>query len=133
MLHGDEKWGAFYASEAFALPSHQENFGIAVAEALACGKPVLISDKVNIWQDIARDGAALVGPDTLAGTLGTLEDWIALTPGQKILMGANALDCFHRRYDMQSNASGIIEIFARSLSSPAEVPSIIPKAKATAL
>ena len=34
MVIGDAKWGAFYGSEAFILPSHQENFGIAVAEAL---------------------------------------------------------------------------------------------------
>jgi len=52
MLKGALKWGAFYACEAFILPSHQENFGIAVAEALACGKPVLLSDQVNIAPDI---------------------------------------------------------------------------------
>ena len=51
MLEGDLKWGAFAAAEVFALPSHQENFGIAVAEALACGTPVLISNKVNVAQD----------------------------------------------------------------------------------
>jgi glycosyltransferase involved in cell wall biosynthesis len=39
MLSGDLKWGAFHAAEAFVLPSHQENFGIAVAEAMACGVP----------------------------------------------------------------------------------------------
>jgi len=49
MLRGDMKWAAFRAAEVFGLPSHQENFGIVVAEALAYGKPVLISDKVNIW------------------------------------------------------------------------------------
>lgn len=50
MLSGDLKWGAFHATEAFLLPSHQENFGFVVAEALACEVPVLISNKVNIWQ-----------------------------------------------------------------------------------
>jgi glycosyltransferase involved in cell wall biosynthesis len=68
MLKGDVKWGAFYASEAFALPSHQENFGIAVAEALACGKPALLADKVNIAPQIAADGAGLMQPDTQEGT-----------------------------------------------------------------
>ncbi len=68
MLVGDEKTGAFYACEAFVLPSHQENFGIAVAEALACGRPVLISDQINIWRDIVTDKVGLVEPDTLDGT-----------------------------------------------------------------
>lgn len=67
MLEGDAKWGAFYGCEAFVLPSHQENFGISVVEALACGKPVLISNKVNIWREIAEDGAGLVEEDTLQG------------------------------------------------------------------
>ena len=55
MLSGDLKWGAFHACEVFCLPSHQENFGIAVVEAMACSRPVLISDKVNIWREIAED------------------------------------------------------------------------------
>src|SRR3984957_8502886 len=64
MLEGDAKWGALRAAEAFVLPSHQENFGVAVVEALACELPVLISDKVNIWPDIRNDEAGIVNPDT---------------------------------------------------------------------
>ncbi len=73
MVTGDAKWGAFYGSEAFILPSHQENFGIAVAEALACGKPVLLADKVNIAEEIAEDGAGLMELDTPDGTLQLLK------------------------------------------------------------
>jgi glycosyltransferase involved in cell wall biosynthesis len=51
MLQGDLKWGALHAAEAFVLPSHQENFGIAVAESLACHTPVLIS---NRWRWAGR-------------------------------------------------------------------------------
>ena len=57
MLGGAAKWGAFRGAEAFVLPSHQENFGIAVAEALACGTPVLISNQVNIWREVLADRA----------------------------------------------------------------------------
>jgi hypothetical protein len=67
MLSGAAKWGALYGCEAFVLPSHQENFGIAVVEALACGKPVLISDQVNIWREIVEDGAGLVEGDAEEG------------------------------------------------------------------
>jgi glycosyltransferase involved in cell wall biosynthesis len=75
MLTGDAKWGAFYGCEAFVLPSHQENFGIAVVEALACGKPVLISNQVNIWQEIVAAGGGLVADDTLQGTQQLLKKW----------------------------------------------------------
>jgi glycosyltransferase involved in cell wall biosynthesis len=67
MLEGDAKWGAFYGCEAFVLPSHQENFGISVVEALACDKTVLISSKVNIWREISEDNAGIVEEDTLEG------------------------------------------------------------------
>jgi glycosyltransferase involved in cell wall biosynthesis len=67
MLSGAAKWGALYGCEAFVLPSHQENFGIAVVEALACGKPVLISDQVNIWREIVEDGAGIAEADTEEG------------------------------------------------------------------
>jgi glycosyltransferase involved in cell wall biosynthesis len=56
MLSGDLKWGAFRAAELFCLPSHQENFGIVVAEALACGLPVTIAEPVNIASEAASHG-----------------------------------------------------------------------------
>jgi glycosyltransferase involved in cell wall biosynthesis len=59
LLLGDAKWGAFAACEAFVLPSHQENFGVAVVEALASGRPVLLTHPVNIAQDLEADGCAL--------------------------------------------------------------------------
>ena len=78
MLSGDLKWGAFYAAETFVLPSHQENFGVSVVEALACGRPVLISNKVNIWREVSEDGAGLVDEDDLPGTVRLLERWAAI-------------------------------------------------------
>jgi glycosyltransferase involved in cell wall biosynthesis len=76
MLEGDSKWGAFYGCEAFVLPSHQENFGISVVEAMACGKPVLISNKVNIWREIVEVGAGIVENDTFRGTQLLLSNFV---------------------------------------------------------
>jgi glycosyltransferase involved in cell wall biosynthesis len=109
MLRGDAKWGAFHAAEVFALPSHQENFGIAVAEALGCGTPVLLSDKVNIAADIAADGAGLMEDDTTTGTERLLERWIAMPAAEREAMAVRARDCFHRRYDMRENAKTVIK------------------------
>ena len=110
MLQGDLKWGAFHSADAFCLPSHQENFGIAVVEALACGKPVLISDKVNIWREIVQDGAGLVAPDTLAGTVDTLQRWLALTPAEAAAMRLAARQSFRDRFQVEQVAQGLVRI-----------------------
>jgi len=111
MIENEIKWGAFFACDAFILPSHQENFGVAVAEALACAKPVLLADKVNIAADIKADGAAFVEDDTLEGTLRLLRGWLLTTPAEREQMAANALACFRAHYDMGENAKTIIRIF----------------------
>ncbi len=111
MLQGELKWGAFFAAEAFILPSHQENFGIAVAEALACGRPVLVSDKVNIAPDIAADGAGLMEADTAGGTLRLLERWLGLGVTEREAMGVQARRTFFARYDMRANAEAIVRVF----------------------
>jgi glycosyltransferase involved in cell wall biosynthesis len=108
MLRGDLKWGAFYASEAFVLPSHQENFGIAVSEALACGLPVLISNKVNIWREIEADDAGIVGDDTLTGTIDTLRKWLSLDVAAKDRFRHNAVGCFRRRFHIEAASRSII-------------------------
>ena len=58
-LYDEIKWAAIQEAEAYILPSHQENFGISVAEALACKVPVLISNKVNIWREIVSEGGGI--------------------------------------------------------------------------
>jgi len=107
MLEGDRKWGAFYAAEAFVLPSHQENFGIALAEAIACGLPVLISDKINIWHYVTEDGTGFVEPDTVAGTLRLLRRWLALAPAEQAAMAARTDASFERRFSMKNCAARI--------------------------
>ncbi len=86
MLSGDAKWGALYGCEAFILPSHQENFGIAVVEALACGKPVLISNQVNIWREIEKEEAGIIAPDTEVGVQKQIEQWIGISKEERKVM-----------------------------------------------
>ena len=109
MLAGDLKWGAFRAADAFILPSHQENFGIAVAEALACGVPVLISNQVNIWREIQQAGAGLVDTDTVEGTTRLLQRWLA-TPSQPWQdMRQRARHCFRQRFHIERTAESFID------------------------
>jgi glycosyltransferase involved in cell wall biosynthesis len=107
MLEGDAKWGAFYGCEAFVLPSHQENFGISVVEALACDKPVLISNKVNIWREIAQDGAGLVEADSVDGTARLLNRFLV---GEiKRGVGECFSDCFRRHFETREASRKLLE------------------------
>jgi glycosyltransferase involved in cell wall biosynthesis len=113
MLSGDAKWGAFYGSEAFVLPSHQENFGIAVVEALACCKPVLISNQVNIWREIEGAGAGFIADDTTNGTEKLLNAWNALSDGEKARMGRQARTAFEKLYAIGPAAERLVETFRK--------------------
>ena len=111
MLEGALKWGALHAADAFVLPSHQENFGVAVVEALACEVPVLISDKVNIWPEIAKDEAGIVNPDSAEGTYRSMAALLAMSPEARVRMVRNGLDCFRSRYEMGRMARVLEGIF----------------------
>ncbi len=110
MLAGDAKWGAFHGCEAFALPSHQENFGIAVVEALACGKPVLISDQVNIWREIDAAGAGLVETDTEEGVLNLLSRWGSASNVQNEQRSRNARAVFELRFTAGQAAQNLLTV-----------------------
>lgn len=110
MLQDRAKWGAFYSSEVFILPSHQENFGIAVAEALGCGLPTLISDKVNIWREVRAARAGLVAEDTEDGTLRILRHWLSLPADEREAMGQRAQALFSDRFSVERMATTLIEV-----------------------
>jgi glycosyltransferase involved in cell wall biosynthesis len=112
MIGGDVKWGAFRASEIFVLPSHQENFGVVVAEALACGVPALISNKVNIWREVQGDGAGIVGEDDLQGTCHLFESWLNSQEPKKQRMRAQARKCFEKRFEIRRTANSLVEVLS---------------------
>jgi glycosyltransferase involved in cell wall biosynthesis len=100
MLSGDAKWGAFRACEAFVLPSHQENFGIVVAEAMAVGRPVLITNKVNIWREVDASGGGIVANDDGPGVQSLLDRYFAMPVEARRLMGANARRGFLQKFEI---------------------------------
>jgi glycosyltransferase involved in cell wall biosynthesis len=109
-LYGEQKWDVMRAAESLILPSHQENFGIGVAESLSCGTPVLISNRVNIWREIDSEGAGLVKADDFTGTQELLTEWAGLAPGLKACMRTKAEQCFDRWFDITKTSDRFFDV-----------------------
>lgn len=109
MLIGDSKWGALHASEVFVLPSRQESFGIAMVEALACGVPALLSNKVNIWQAIEAGRAGFIANDDVDGIKQLLERWIVLPDDERDMMKKRAKELFIKRFEIHKAALSLID------------------------
>lgn len=109
MLKGSQKWGGLRSADAMILPSHQENFGVVVAEAMACSTPVLISDKVNIWREVKGSGGGLVESDTLDGTKTLIQRFLERTPEDHEGMRIAARQEFLRSFDIEAVAQDLMQ------------------------
>ncbi|WP_063625133.1 glycosyltransferase [Paraburkholderia mimosarum] len=109
MLGNDLKWGAFFVSDAFVLNSHQENFGVSVAEALSAALPTLITDKVNIWREIEEAGAGFVDTDDLAGAVRLLRRWLGASRAEWADIRTRARECFTSRFHIALSTQSLLD------------------------
>ena len=101
MLIGDEKWGAFYGTDLFVLPSFQENFGIAIVEAMACKKPVLITKQINIWREIENGNCGWIIEKTDKKLIESkLIEILNISSIEVQLKGDNAYHTFQEKFDV---------------------------------
>lgn len=119
MLTGDAKWGAFYGCQAFVLASHQENFGIAVVEALACRKPVLISDQVNISDEIKAAGAGFVCSTNKASIVESLAILLDQSAESLARMSAAARECYDCLYRPEAAAERLLAVIDPNITAGA--------------
>ena len=111
MLRGEAKWGAFAACEAFVLPSHQENFGIAAVEAIASGRPALLTHPVNLAPELVEAGCALSEADSLEGVTRLLQRWLTMHRDHRAAMGERARTVFAQRFAMERNTRVVLDVF----------------------
>ncbi len=120
-VSGSTKVDLLARADVFVLPSYQENFGIAVAEALAAGLPVVISDRVNIFHDVMQAGAGLVGPPTIeavAAALRRLLDDDVL----RERMGQNAHKLAQQRFSWNTVVAELFKSYQQVLVKTCKLP-----------
>ena len=115
MLSGEVKWGAYRAAEVFVLISHSENFGIVIAEAMACALPVLTTDKVNISREIVESGGGLVETDTVEGAERLMKAWLDRSDVARADMRRRARSCFIENFGTHKAASGFAQFITHAI------------------
>lgn len=105
-----QKWQLFAEADLFVLPTHSENFGIVVAEALACGTPV-ITTKGTPWSELESHKC---GWWTEIGTqplIKALSDFLSKTPSELEEMGRNGAQLIQNNYSAANMAQSFLNIY----------------------
>lgn len=109
-VYGDKKWELFQTSDFFVLPTHSENFGLAIAESLASGTPV-ITTVGTPWNDLNSSNAGAwieIGTQPLVETL---RRFLSLSDGELEAMGKNGRKLIETKYSAKVMAEEMMEVY----------------------
>ena len=102
MLLKNLKWGAISLSKAMVLASHGENFGVSIVESLSCSKPVLTTNKVNIYKKIIKYKSGYISKDNVNSFFSILKKFNNLNKKHLIKLSKNSLKCFNDNFNLNS-------------------------------
>jgi glycosyltransferase involved in cell wall biosynthesis len=123
-LYGENKWQAYRQAELFVLPTYSENFGMAVAEALAAGTPAIVS-KGAPWENLEIHQAGWwidIGLDPLVTCL---ESALSKTSAELAGMGVRGYNLMEREYSWPQISWKMVETYKWLLSQNTPPPSWI--------
>jgi glycosyltransferase involved in cell wall biosynthesis len=115
-VSGNSKAEILRKADLFVLPSYYENFGIAVAEAMAAGVPVVISDRVYICDDIQQAEAGWVAPLEVGDLANSIKSAL-LNPEERKRRGLNGKEYAEKHYNWEDLARQTIDAYQQILAS----------------
>ena len=120
-LAGELKWAAFGVADAFVLPSESENFGLAAVEALAVGKPTILTHGVGISESVMEAQAGLVvesSSDAIAEAISRVLSDRNLADS----LAARGRALSRERYSLRAMGTGLRELYERAMRRPKGAP-----------
>ncbi|HVS62077.1 MAG TPA: glycosyltransferase [Thermoanaerobaculia bacterium] len=120
-VHGADRAALLAGALALVLPSHSENFGNVVIEAMALGAPVVVTPEVGLAATVADEGAGLVVAGEAEAWTGALTRLICDTEA-RTAMGRRGLEAARRRFDWSRVAAAMVEVYDAAVSTAEAAP-----------
>jgi len=107
---GEAKLAAYHRADLFVLPTHSENFGVVIAEALASGIPV-ITTKGTPWEELNTCNAGWWIDIGVQPLVEALQEALQLPEEQRIQMGLNGRKLVEEKYSIEAVAQQMVELY----------------------
>lgn len=109
-VYGERKWDVIQAADVMVLPTHSENFGIVVAEALASGTPVITTHGTP-WKSLIEEHCGWWIPCGAASLRQALVEYASCTEVQLQQMGVNGRKLVEKNFSTQNVAKRFVEMY----------------------
>jgi glycosyltransferase involved in cell wall biosynthesis len=117
-VHGADRTALLHRSALLVLPSHSENFGNVVLEAMAAGTPVVVSGGVGLAEEVRRSGTGLVTAGDPASLGAALAELLA-DPDRLSRMGEAGRRAVRERYTWDRVAAAMEGVYRELLDGEA--------------
>jgi glycosyltransferase involved in cell wall biosynthesis len=109
-LYGKEKWELYSESDLFILPTHSENFGIVIAEALHIGLPVITTTGTP-WKELQTNSCGWWIDLSVLNLVDTLKEVISLDNEALQEMGKNGMELIQKKYTIQTVTKAMFNFY----------------------
>jgi glycosyltransferase involved in cell wall biosynthesis len=106
----NEKWSVLAGGDVFVLASREENFGIAVAEAMSMGLPVVVTPGVAISAEVAMAGAGLVATYDEVDLATKIGQLLSDEPGRSA-MATMGRELVSREYSSEGTTAQLMRLY----------------------
>lgn len=103
-------------ADALLAPSHHENFGISIVEALSAGVPVLTTREVGVWREVEMHSAGMLFNTTVDDCSAAIRMWTQLTSAEKEGYRRRARECFEINFMIERTAAELRDLLASVVS-----------------
>jgi glycosyltransferase involved in cell wall biosynthesis len=119
------RWAAFDGADLFVLPSHTENFGIVVPEAMARGKPVVVTTGVQFGEHVTASGGGIVVRPDVGELAASLDFWLA-DSSRRIRAGESGRRYIQNHFTWRQTAANLADLYDRVSNSQRPTPGFSP-------